>query len=233
MIVIPAIDIYQGRAVRLKQGDYKQETRYADDPLAVAKAFEKAGATRLHVVDLDGAKEGKPVNRDVILSIVKETNLTVELGGGIRDVATAKAYLDQGIDYVIVGSMAIDNQTALKSLVQQYQERIIVSLDAKDGLVATGGWVNTSQVDSLTLIQTLNTIGVQTIVYTDIAKDGMMAGPNISMYEAIQKTSAIQVIASGGVTTKKDVDALKTLNLYGAIIGKALYEGTISLKDVL
>lgn len=233
MIVIPAIDIYQGRAVRLKQGDYKQETRYADDPLAVAKAFEKAGATRLHVVDLDGAKEGKPVNRDVILSIVKETNLTVELGGGIRDVATAKAYLDQGIDYVIVGSMAIDNQTALKSLVQQYQERIIVSLDAKDGLVATGGWVNTSHVDSLTLIQTLNTIGVQTIVYTDIAKDGMMAGPNISMYEAIQKTSAIQVIASGGVTTKKDVDALKTLNLYGAIIGKALYEGTISLKDVL
>ncbi len=233
MIIIPAIDVYQGRAVRLKQGDYAQETRYADNPLEVAKGFEKAGAERLHIVDLDGAKDGKPVNRDVILSIVNETNLTVELGGGIRDVEIAKAYLDQGVDYVIVGSMAIDNPAALKTLVNHYQDRVIVSLDAKDGLVATGGWLNTSKVDALTMVKQLEAIGVQTIVYTDIAKDGMMAGPNMAMYETIQQQSDIQVIASGGVTTKADVEALRALNLYGAIIGKALYEGTINLKEVL
>ncbi len=233
MIIIPAIDIRNNNAVRLKQGDYNQETIYATDPVTVAKSFEAKGAKRLHVVDLDGAKAGRPINRDTILKIAKETSMKIELGGGIRDEKTAQFYLDQGIDYVIVGSMAIDNPEALKRLVKHYKERIIVSLDAKDGYVATAGWINTSKVDSITLIQSLETMGVQTIVYTDIAKDGMMQGTNLAMYEAIQQKTSIQIIASGGVSSKSDVEALRRLNVYGAIIGKALYEDSIKLEEVL
>ena len=233
MIIIPAIDLRDGRVVRLKQGDYKQETLYSDTPLAVAKEFEAAKASRLHVVDLDGAKDGSPKNRDIIIELAKKCNMPIEVGGGIRTVEAAQYYLDNGVDYVIVGSMAINDFERLKTLVSMYPSRIIVGVDAKDGMVATEGWRNETSVDSETFIKTLQTIGVKTVIFTDIAKDGMLEGINAALYAKLVARTHINIIASGGVSTKEDIETLRAINVYGVIIGRALDENALRLEDVM
>ena len=232
MIIIPAIDLLDGKAVRLRQGDYDQVTVYDEDPFTLAKRFKEAGATRLHLVDLDGAREGVPYSRDIIVKIAAIEGLTVEVGGGIRDRETAEFYLNNGVDYVIVGSMAINNEILLKSLLKDYGERIIVSIDAKDGMVATEGWKKESKVHSLTFIRTLAGWGVKTVVYTDIAKDGMMEGPNHKVYRKLSQEADVRIIASGGVSSMQDLEDLETHHLYGAIVGRAIYEDAIDLKAV-
>ncbi len=232
MIIIPAIDLLDGQAVRLRQGDYEQVTVYEKDPVALAKRFKQDGASRIHLVDLDGAREGVPYNRDIIVKIAAIEGLTVEVGGGIRDRETAEFYLNNGVDYVIVGSMAINDEAVLKGLLKEYGERIIVSIDAKDGMVATEGWRKESKIHSLTLIRTLSGWGVKTVVYTDIAKDGMMEGPNHKVYRKLSQEADVRIIASGGVSSVQDLEELETHHLYGAIVGRALYEDAIDLKAV-
>ena len=232
MIISPAIDLLDGQAVRLRQGDYEQVTVYEKDPVALAKRFKQDGASRIHLVDLDGAREGVPYNRDIIVKIAAIEGLTVEVGGGIRDRETAEFYLNNGVDYVIVGSMAINDEAVLKGLLKEYGERIIVSIDAKDGMVATEGWRKESKIHSLTLIRTLSGWGVKTVVYTDIAKDGMMEGPNHKVYRKLSQEADVRIIASGGVSSVQDLEELETHHLYGAIVGRALYEDAIDLKAV-
>lgn len=233
MMVIPAIDIRDGRVVRLKQGDYKQETLYSGTPLTVAKQFEAAKASRLHVVDLDGAKDGSPKNRDIIIELAKKCDIPIEVGGGIRSVEAAQYYLDNGVDYVIVGSMAINDFERLKTLVSMYPSRIIVGVDAKEGMVATEGWRNETSVDSETFIKTLQTIGVETVIFTDIAKDGMLEGINAALYAKLVARTHLNLIASGGVSTKEDIETLRAINVHGVIIGRALYEKRLRLEDVM
>ena len=233
MIIFPAIDILQGRCVRLIQGDYNREKVYSDSPVDMAKQWEAKGAEFIHIVDLDGAKSGKSINEDIIIEIAKSVNIPIQVGGGIRSMETVKTYLDNGVNRVIIGTAAIEDESFLKEAVEVYSERIVVSLDAKNGYIATDGWTDTSDVLALDLAKKLETIGVKTIVYTDIAKDGMLQGPNLEEQKAINEATKMDVIASGGVTTKEDVENLKQLNMYGAIVGKALYDGKITLEELL
>ena len=233
MIIFPAIDILQGRCVRLIQGDYNREKVYSDSPVDMAKQWEAKGAEFIHIVDLDGAKSGKSINEDIIIEIAKSVNIPIQVGGGIRSMETVKTYLDNGVNRVIIGTAAIEDEAFLKEAVEVYSERIVVSLDAKNGYIATDGWTDTSDVLALDLAKKLETIGVKTIVYTDIAKDGMLQGPNLEEQKAINEATKMDVIASGGVTTKEDVENLKQLNMYGAIVGKALYDGKITLEELL
>lgn len=233
MIIFPAIDIKDGKCVRLTQGDYNKETVYNNSPLAVAKQWETKGAEYLHLVDLNGAKEGKSINEEIIFSIAKETNIPIQVGGGIRSLQTVKSFISAGINRVIVGTAAINDRQFLEEAVQRFGEKIAVSIDARNGYVATEGWTKTSTTKAKDLLKQLESIGVTTVVYTDIHKDGMLAGPNIEELKMINEQTNIRVIASGGITTIKDVAQVKQLNVYGAIIGKALYDGTLSLEDVL
>ena len=233
MIILPAIDLKDGKCVRLEQGLFDKVTVFGDNPVEMAKKWESQGSQYLHLVDLDGAKDGVPKNLEIIKDICKNLNIPIQLGGGIRTKETVKILLDAGVTRVIVGTMAINDMELLKELVDEYGERIVVSIDAKDGLVAVDGWVNVSQVDSIELVRELEKIGVKTIVYTDIAKDGMMEGPNFEIYETLAKETNIDVIASGGVSAIENVKKLKKMNMYGAIIGRALYTGDIDLKEAL
>lgn len=233
MIIFPAIDIKDGKCVRLTQGDYNQETIYHDSPLAVAKEWEATGAEFLHLVDLNGAKEGRSINEDIIFSIAKNINIPVQVGGGIRSLQTVEAFIAAGVNRVIIGTAAINNRTFLKDAVEAYGKKIAVSIDARNGYVATDGWTKTSTIKATTLIEQLEAIGVQTIVYTDIFKDGMLAGPNLEELKMVNEQTPTNVIASGGITTLEDVTQVKQLNVHGAIIGKALYDGTLSLEDIL
>lgn len=233
MIILPAIDLKDGKCVRLEQGLFDKVTVFGDDPVEMAKKWESAGSEYLHLVDLDGAKDGVPKNLEIIKDICKNIDIPIQLGGGIRSKETVKLLLDAGVTRVIVGTMAINDMELLKELVGEFGERIVVSIDAKDGLVAVNGWVNTSEVDSLDLVCELEKIGVKTIVYTDIAKDGMMEGPNFEIYKTLAKATDIDVVASGGVSTIDNVKKLKEMNMYGAIIGRALYTGDIDIKDAL
>lgn len=232
MIIFPAIDLKDGKAVRLRKGDFNKIDIFSNNPWEVAKEFEKKGAEWIHMVDLDGAKDGKNKNLDVIKKIRKTVNIKLQLGGGIRTIETAELLLNLGIDRIILGTAAIENPELLKTLVNKYGEKIAVSVDEKNGKAATKGWVEESNMDAFELCETLKKIGVKTIIYTDISKDGMMAGPNFKAYEKINRLG-VDVIASGGVSTAKDVDILKKENIYGAIIGKALYLGNIKLEEVL
>lgn len=232
MIIFPAIDLKDGKAVRLSKGDFNKVDIFSNNPWEVAKEFEKKGAEWIHMVDLDGAKDGKNKNLDVIKKIRETVDIKLQLGGGIRTVETAELLLDLGIDRIILGTAAIENPELLKTLVNKYGEKIAVSVDEKNGKAATKGWVEESNMDAFELCETLKKIGVKTIIYTDISKDGMMAGPNFKAYEKINRLG-VDVIASGGVSTTKDVDILKKENIYGAIIGKALYLGNIKLEEVL
>ncbi|WP_102029324.1 1-(5-phosphoribosyl)-5-[(5-phosphoribosylamino)methylideneamino]imidazole-4-carboxamide isomerase [Salirhabdus sp. Marseille-P4669] len=232
MILYPAIDIRDGKCVRLIQGDYGKQNTYGD-PVEMAQKWANKGAEALHVVDLDGALEGTFKNLRIIQSIVETTMLPVQVGGGIRSIEAIEKLVEIGVSRVILGTAAIKDRGFLQAAVERFKETIAVSIDAKNGYVATNGWTKTSDLKALDFAKQLEEIGVQTIVYTDIAKDGMLAGPNFRELEKMNEHVSMNVIASGGVTTVSDVQQLAQRNVYGAIVGKALYTGNINLEDAL
>lgn len=233
MVIYPAIDMKDQSCVRLTQGAYEKMTVYEKDPVKVAKRWESMGAEILHLVDLDGAKNGLRVNEPVVREIIKSVNIPVQLGGGIRDTEGVKTLLDIGVSQVIIGTVALKNPTWIKEMIQKYGDRIIVSIDALNGLIATDGWQEVSDVKAIDYIKELESYGLTRIVYTDIEKDGMLSGPNFKIYEELAQKVDIEVIASGGVTSLEDIKRLKRMNLYGAIVGKALYDGKLDLEEVL
>ena len=233
MIIFPAIDIKNKQCVRLTQGDFGQKTAYTIKPLEAALSYQKQGATWLHIIDLDGAESGVNKNQEVIQEIIKNTNLKIQLGGGIRSKEKIEELLELGVNRVIVGTYAIDMFDELKELVSTYQNRIIVSLDSKDGYVTKNGWQTTTDIKTTDFINTLASIGVDTVVVTDIAKDGMMIGPNFEQLIYLNNNTCINIIASGGVSSISDVKELQSNNLYGAIIGKALYIKALDLKEAI
>jgi len=233
MKIFPAIDLFDKKAVRLFKGDYNQMTVYSENPLDVAKTFKALGATQIHLVDLEGAKDGTTPNIEVIKAIKKETGLFCEVGGGIRSLETIKTYIDAGIDRVILGTAAVENRSFLLDAIAKYGEKIAVGVDIKDGYVAVKGWVEKSQETALDFCKLLDDIKVRTIICTDISKDGAMKGPNLEMYRNLDKLFKFDIIASGGVSNIEDIIALNSLNLYGAIVGKAYYVGAIDLKKAI
>lgn len=233
MILFPAIDILNGKCVRLTQGDYNKEKIYHEQPIEVAKDWESKGAAFIHIVDLDGAKTGKSINQEVIANIARDASIPIQVGGGIRSLEIIAYYLKAGVSRVIIGTAAINDKAFLKQAVNQFKEKIAVSIDARNGYVATDGWTKDSMVKAIDLIKELEEFGVQTIVYTDILKDGMLQGPNFTELETINQATSLDVIASGGVTTETDVIKLRKQNLYGAIIGKALYDGNLDFTQLM
>lgn len=233
MILFPAIDIRGGKCVRLIQGDYTQETVYNDSPSDVAKEWERQGAEYIHVVDLDGAKTGDSLNREAIAEIAKAVQIPVQVGGGIRSMETIDSHIANGVGRVIIGTAAIQDPQFVEEAVAKYGEKIAVSIDARNGFVATDGWTETTDVKAVKLLRWLEGIGVKTVVYTDILKDGMLQGPNFDELYVMNKASDMDIIASGGVSTILDIVKLSMMDLYGAIIGKALYEGNLTLKTAL
>lgn len=233
MRLFPAIDLFQGKAVRLFQGDYAQMTVYNDNPVEVAWNFQSLGAKYLHLVDLEGAKLGTTSNLPVIQRILEETDLFTEVGGGIRNMETVDSYLSLGVDRVILGTAAVTDETFLVQALQKYGEKIAVGVDLKDGYVAIRGWTEKSAVTALDFFSRMENIGVKTIICTDISKDGAMQGPNRALYEELGNQFNVNIIASGGVSSIQDIEALKKMGLYGAIIGKAYYTGAVDLKWAL
>ena len=233
MHIFPAIDLIGGKAVRLFKGDYAQMTVYNENPLAVATDFQTAGAKFIHLVDLEGAKTGGTPNMDTIRRIANETELFTEVGGGIRDMQTVSAYLENGVDRVILGTAAVTNEAFLREAVATYGDKIAVGIDLKDGLVAIKGWTETSAYTCDAFFEKMQEIGVKTVICTDISKDGAMQGTNRELYERLHKTYSIDIIASGGVSSVDDVKALTAMGLYGAIIGKAYYTGAINLREAI
>ena len=233
MYIYPAIDLYGGKAVRLLKGDYAQMTVYSDDPVSVAKDFAAAGASHIHLVDLEGAKIGKPANLDTIRAIVETTGLFAEVGGGIRDMETVDSYLAIGVSRVILGTAAVKEPDFLKAALQKYGEKIAVGVDLKDGYVAIKGWTETSDLKAEEFFGKMQALGVKTIICTDISRDGAMKGTNRALYRALSEKFDIDLIASGGVSSMEDVMALADMKLHGAIIGKAYYIGAIDLKQAV
>ncbi len=233
MLLYPAIDLIDGQVVRLYQGDYSQKQAYGDDPLAFAKQFEKAGARHLHLVDLDGAKVGKPQNTAVIRAIAQNTGLFMELGGGIRSEESVQAAFTLGVKRVILGTSALKDPAFTRRMVEKYGKAIAVGVDARDGKVATEGWLQVSETDSLSFCREMRQAGVRHIIYTDIARDGAENGANLAVYEKLCAIEGLEITASGGVSSLGDIQALRGLGLYAAIVGKALYTGAIRLEDAL
>ena len=233
MILLPAIDLREGKCVRLTQGDYQTAQVVAEDPVETALGFQAAGARWLHLVDLDGAKDGRPVNRELILQVAAQTDLNIEVGGGIRDLDTAAAYLESGVSRVILGSAALGDPAFVREAVRRWGRRVAVGIDARDGKVAAQGWLETSQVDFLDFAKEMEAAGVGTLIVTDISRDGAMRGPNLEMLDRVNRAVSCEVVASGGVRNVADLRALRDLGLYGAIAGKALYRGTLSLPEAL
>lgn len=233
MLIFPAIDLYDGKAVRLYKGDYANMTVYSENPLLVAKDFEAAGATWIHMVDLEGARDGTTPNLSVVASVAQNTGLKVEIGGGIRSMETIKTYMEAGVSRVILGTAAVTNPEFLQEALTTYGERIAVGVDIKDGKVAIKGWLETSEDDAMTFCQKMQDMGVSTIICTDISRDGAMQGSNHQLYAEMSETFALQIIASGGVSSMQDIEKLHGMNLYGAIVGKAYYTGAISLKEAI
>ncbi|MEK0286612.1 1-(5-phosphoribosyl)-5-[(5-phosphoribosylamino)methylideneamino]imidazole-4-carboxamide isomerase [Caldifermentibacillus hisashii] len=232
MILFPAIDIRDGKCVRLIQGDYGKQQTYGD-PVEMAKKWEEAGAEFLHIVDLDGALVGETKNLSAIQLILETIHIPIQLGGGIRSLEKVERLMEMGVSRVILGSAALRDEQFLDEALETYGSAIAVSIDAKNGFVATDGWTKTSEVEALAFAKKLEEKGCQTIVYTDIAKDGMLSGPNFSELEKINWETTMDVIASGGVSSLEDLRKLKALNMYGAIIGKAIYTGKINLEQAL
>ena len=230
MELFPAIDLIGGCAVRLVKGDYAQKTVYSDNPAEVAKSFAAAGAKYLHVVDLEGAKDGGTPNLETIKNIVENGGLLVEVGGGIRSEEVIKKYLDAGVFRVILGTAAVQNPAFLEEMVQKYGEKIAVGVDIKDGMVAIKGWTEVSAESCFDFYEKLQKIGVRTIICTDISKDGLLSGTNLELYKELSEKFSVDIVASGGVTTLDDVKKLADMGMYGAILGKALYTGNIDLK---
>ena len=233
MYIYPAIDLYGGKAVRLYKGDYAQMTVYSDDPVSVARDFAAAGASHIHLVDLEGAKIGRPANLDTIAKIVAETCLFAEVGGGIRDMQTVDSYLGIGVSRVILGTAAVKDPEFLKAALVKYGEKIAVGVDLKDGFVAIKGWTETSNLKAEDFFEKMQNMGVKTIICTDISRDGAMKGTNRELYRTLSEKFDIDLIASGGVSSMADVTALADMKLHGAIIGKAYYIGAIDLKQAV
>lgn len=233
MNIFPAIDLYEGKAVRLYKGDYNQMTVYSENPLEVAKKFESLGATHLHLVDLEGAKNGYPGNLDVIRKIVEETDLFTEVGGGIRTIETAKAYIESGVDRIILGTAAVENEEFLKDALSLFGGKVAVGVDIKDGYVAIKGWTEKSAVSAEDFMKRMEELGVTTVICTDISRDGAMQGSNNTLYKELSEKFNIDLVASGGVSDINDIRTLTGMNLYGAIIGKAYYIGAIDLKEAI
>ncbi len=234
MILFPAIDLIGGKAVRLTKGDYAQMTVYSDDPVAVAQSFEAAGATHIHVVDLEGARDGTTPNFDTVCAIIKGTSLKLEIGGGIRDMQTVEKYLNAGAFRVILGTAALTDPAFLKNAVATYGDKIAVGADLRDGMVATHGWLETSSVSGSEFIAEMQRIGVRVIICTDISKDGVMGGTNRALYESLQaQFPQMCFTASGGISDIETVKTLADMHMYGAILGKALYTGAIDLAQAV
>ena len=233
MNIFPAIDIIDKKAVRLLKGDYSKKTVYSDSPSDVAKGFEQMGAKYLHVVDLDGAKSGDTPNFDVVKSIISKTSLNVEIGGGIRDEETIKKYIDAGVMRVILGTAAIQNPDFTSRMISIYGKKIAVGADFKNGYAAAKGWTEISEISCDEIFKRLEQCGTDTVICTDISKDGAMSGTNLQLYRELSEKYKINIVASGGITSIDDVKALAQLNLYGAILGKSLYEGSINLTQAI
>jgi len=234
MEVIPAIDLKDGRCVRLFQGDFAQETVFSDDPLAMAKSWQNQGGHRLHLVDLDGAIQGQPVHLEIITSIVRELDIPVQVGGGIRDLATADTWLNAGIDRVVIGTAAVNNPDMVNEVCQKHgSERVVVSVDAKDGLVALLGWKETSSVTVLELANQMADLGVVRLLYTDIARDGALTGPDLATNARLAEETGLAVQASGGVASVEHIKELLPTGVEGVIVGMALYTGTVNLAEAV
>ena len=233
MIIYPAIDIFEGKAVRLYKGDYSQMTVYNDRPLSVAKDFEKNNATHLHIVDLEGAKSGSTPNFETVCELKNNTSLFCEVGGGIRSMETVDKYISAGIDRVILGTAAVKNPEFTVAAAKKYGDKIAIGVDIKDGVVAISGWTEKSSLDAFRFCSDMQNIGINTIICTDISKDGAMKGTNVELYRRLSEKLSINIIASGGVSSIEDVKNLRKLGLHGAIIGKAYYTGAVDLRQAV
>jgi phosphoribosylformimino-5-aminoimidazole carboxamide ribotide isomerase len=233
MDIWPAIDIRGGQCVRLREGDFNRETVFAADPVEVALRWKAQGAKRLHLVDLDGAREGRPVNADLVRRIVERTGLVIELGGGVRSEEIIQAYLEAGVQRLVVGTRAIEDPAWLAETALRHPKTLVLGLDARNGLLASRGWLETTPLDVIQYIARLPSLPLAAIVYTDIGRDGIMQGPNLEATRRVAEATRVPVVASGGVTRLEDVEALARLPIAGMIIGRALYEGTIRLSAAM
>lgn len=233
MIILPAVDIMGGKPVRLYKGDFSTAGQVAENALDTAKGFESAGAEWIHMVDLDGSLQKKRVNTDIFLSVAENTSLKVELGGGIRTMQDIEFYLSGGISRVILGSVALKDPQLVKEAAGEFGNKIAVGIDAKNGYAAVEGWTQTSDIYFTELAKKMEQFGVETIIFTDISKDGTLSGPNLAQLEEIDHAISCNIIASGGITNIEDIKALKSLSLYGVICGKSIYSGTLDLKEAL
>lgn len=233
MILFPAIDLYGQKAVRLVRGDYAQMTVYSDDPVSLAKEFERQGATHLHMVDLEGARDGTTPHLMLVQRVAEETGLSIEIGGGIRSIETVKRYLSCGVSRVILGTAAVTDEAFLRSAVETYGEHIAVGADVRDGYLSIRGWLEQSAFTLEDFLARMQEIGVQTVICTDISKDGMLSGANLALYSALSEQFSLRLIASGGVSTLSDIRALREMGLYGAILGKAYYTGAVDLREAI
>lgn len=233
MIIYPAIDVKDGRCVRLSQGKFNDETVYSDYPVEMAKKFDQLGAEYLHVIDLDGARLGEPQNIAVISEMAVTVGIPIQLGGGIRTIETMEIVLCKGIERIILGTSAVNNPQLVKKAVQSFGKNLAIAIDARDGMVAIEGWAKTSSFTALGFAKKMEDIGAKVIIYTDISRDGMLNGPNLKAMEEMVKAVDIEVIASGGVTSLQDIRNLKQIGVCGAIVGKALYTGDIDLREAI
>ena len=233
MILFPAIDLYEKKAVRLYKGDYANMTVYSENPIEIARDFEAKGCTHIHMVDLEGAKDGTTPNISIVEQVAKETSLFVEIGGGIRSMETVARYLEAGVSRVILGTAAVNDEAFLRAAVAAYGEKIAVGADVKDGYIAIKGWLETSALTLEAFLEKMEDIGVRNIICTDISKDGAMQGTNLGLYKSLSEKFQLEITASGGVSSLEDIRRLRQMDLYGAIIGKAYYTGAIDLKEAL
>ena len=233
MLIFPAIDLYNGKAVRLLKGDYNKMTVYSENPPEIALDFKKQGAGYIHLVDLEGAKNGTTPNFNVVTEIKERSGLFCEIGGGIRTMETVDKYISVGLDRVILGTSAVEDEAFLKNAVNKYGEKIAVGVDIKDGFVAVRGWLEKSEIDAFEFCEKMQGIGVKTLICTDISKDGAMQGTNLELYKELSQKFSVNITASGGVTSIDDIKKLRSMSLYAAIIGKAYYTGAVNLKEAL
>ncbi|MBO5129526.1 MAG: 1-(5-phosphoribosyl)-5-[(5-phosphoribosylamino)methylideneamino]imidazole-4-carboxamide isomerase [Oscillospiraceae bacterium] len=233
MILLPAIDLYDKKAVRLYKGDYREMTVYSENPIEIARDFEACGAKYIHMVDLEGAKDGTTPNLSIVGQVARETSLFVEIGGGIRSMDTVARYLEAGVSRVILGTAAVKDPKFLKAAVSRYGEKIAVGADVRDGKIAIKGWLETADVTLDEFLRQMENLGVKNVICTDISKDGAMKGTNLALYKALSEKYSLDITASGGVSSLDDVKQLRAMNLYGAIIGKAYYTGAIELREAL
>ena len=233
MILFPAIDLYEGKAVRLYKGDYQNMTVYSENPIEIARDFKAQGATHIHMVDLEGARDGTTPNLDIVTAVARETGLFVEIGGGIRSMDVVRTYLDAGVSRVILGTAALNDEAFLTEASAAFPGAVAVGADVKDGFIAVKGWLETSAVTLDEFLARMQNLGIRNVICTDISRDGAMRGTNLELYRELSRKYTMDITASGGVSTLEDIRQLRQMNLYGAIIGKAYYTGSLNLKEAL